>query len=85
MDREEELNKKYLDTLDLSRYLSKSNDVKTIIDLIEKDYDDNDNLPVELEGCIFNFFGNEDVAYYLANRYGLHVHEQVIYKYTLYK
>lgn len=85
MDREEELNKKYLDTLDLSGYLSKSNDVLTIIDLIEKDYDDSDDLPVELEGCIFNFLGNEDVAYYLADRYGLHVHEQVIYKYTLYK
>lgn len=82
---EEELNKKYLDSLDLSSYLSQSNDVQTIIDLIEKDYDDNDELPVELEGCIFNFLGNEDVAYYLADRYGLHVHEQVVYKYTLYK
>ena len=85
MDREEELNKKYLDSLDLSSYLSQSNDVATIIDLIEKDYDDSDVLPVELEGCIFNFLGNEDVAYYLADRYGLHVHEQIIYKYTLYK
>lgn len=85
MDREEELNKKYLDTLDLSGYLSQSNDVITIIDLIEKDYDDGEDLPIELEGCIFNFLGNEDVAYYLANRYGLHVYKQVIYKYTLYK
>lgn len=85
MDRKVELNKKYLDTLDLSSYLSQSNDVLTIIDLIEKDYDDSDNLPVELEGCIFNYLGNEDVAYYLADRYGLHVHEQIIYKYTLYK
>lgn len=81
----EELNKKYLDSLDLSKYLSQSNDVQTIIDLIEKDYEDNDDLPVELEGCIFNFLGNEDVAYYLADRYGLHVNEQIIYKYTLYK
>ena len=85
MNREVELNKKYLDTLDLSSYLSQSNDVLTIIDLIEKDYDDSDDLPVELECCIFNYLGNEDVAYYLADRYGLHVHEQIIYKYTLYK
>lgn len=85
MDREVELNKKYLDTLDLSSYISQSNDVLTIIDLIEKDYDDSDDLPVELEGCIFNYLGNEDVVYYLADRYGLHVHEQIIYKYTLYK
>lgn len=82
---EEELNKKYLDSLDLSNYISQSNDVQTIIDLIEKDYDDNENLPVELEGCIFNFLGTEDIAYYLADRYGLHVNEQIIYKYTLYK
>ena len=82
---EEELNKEYLDSLDLSSYLSQSNDVQTIIDLIEKDYDDNENLPVELEGCIFNYLSNEDVAYYLADRYDLHVNEQVIYKYTLYK
>lgn len=82
---QEEFNKKYLDSLDLSNYLSQSNDVLTIINLIEKDYDDSDDLPVELEGCIFNFLGNEDVAYYLADRYKLHVHEQIIYKYTLYK
>lgn len=82
---EEELNKKYLDSLDLSSYLSRSNDVQTIIDLIEKDYDDSENLPIELEGCIFNFLGNEDIAYYLADRYGLHVNEQIVYKYTLYK
>lgn len=82
---EEEFNKEYLDSLDLSSYLSQSNDVQTIIDLIEKDYDDNENLPVELAGCIFNYLSNEDVAYYLADRYELHVNEQVIYKYTLYK
>lgn len=82
---EEEFNKEYLDSLDLSSYLSQSNDVLTIIDLIEKDYDDNENLPVELKGCIFNYLSNEDVAYYLADRYELHVNEQIIYKYTLYK
>lgn len=80
---EEELNEKYLDTLDLSDYISKSNDVKTIIDLIEKDYNDSDQLPPELEGCIFNFLCMEEVAYYLAGRYNLRVNEQVIYKYTL--
>ena len=82
---EEELNKKYLDTLDLSEYISKSNDVKTIIDLIEKDYDDSDKLPQELDGCIFNFLGIDEIAYYLAGRYGLKVNEQVVYTYTLYK
>lgn len=82
---EEELNEKYLDTLDLSGYIEKSKDVKTIIELIEKDYYDSDKLPKELDGCIFNFLCMEEVAYYLANRYGLKVNEQVVYTYTLYK
>lgn len=81
----EKLNKEYLDTLDLDKYVNVSNDVQTIIDLIERDYDDKKFLPPELEGCIFNHLGTEDIAYYLADRYGKHVHEQVIYQYTLYK
>ena len=81
----EKLNKDYLDSLDLDKYINASNDVQTIIDMIEDDYDDKDFLPPELEGCIFNHLRTEDVAYYLADRYGKHVHEQVIYQYTLYK
>ena len=81
----DKINKEYLDTLDLNKYIAQSKDIQTIIDAIENDYDENDNLPDELEGCIFNHLGTEDIAYYLADRYGLHVHEQVIYKYTLYK
>lgn len=81
----EELNKKYLDTLDFSEYVNVSNDVQTLIDMIEDDFDDKEDLPPELEGCIFNHLGTEDIAYYLAERYGKKVHEQVIYKYTLYK
>lgn len=80
----EELNKRYLDTLDLEKYVKSSNDVQTIIDMIENDYDDKEFLPEELEGCIFNHLGIEDIAYYLADRYGKHVSEQIIYKYTLY-
>ena len=81
----ERLNKEYLDTLNLEKYINISNDVQTIIDMIENDYDDKDCLPSELEGCIFNYLGTEDIAYYLADRYGKYVNEQVIYKYTLYK
>ena len=81
----EKLNKEYLDTLDLNKYIAQSKDIQTIIDAIENDYDESDNLPDELEGCIFNYLGTEDIAYYLADRYGLHVYEEVVYKYTLYK
>lgn len=41
----EKLNKEYLDTLDLDKYINISNDVQTIIDMIERDYDDRDFLP----------------------------------------
>lgn len=81
----EKLNKEYLDTLDLNKYIAQSKDIQRIIDAIENDYDESDNLPDELEGCIFNYLGTEDIAYYLADRYGFHVYEQVVYKYTLYK
>lgn len=76
----ENINKKYLDTLDLTKYIQKTDDVETIINMIEKDYNGSDDLPTELEGCILNHLGTEDVAYYLANRYGKHVQEEIIYK-----
>lgn len=81
----EELNKEYLDTLDFDKYISQTKDIQTIIDMIEDEYDESQELPDYLEGCIFNYLGTEDIAYYLADRYGFHVHEQVVYKYTLYR
>lgn len=78
-----DFNVMYLDTLDLSGYLPQSSDVQTIMTLIQEDYDNNDELPDELEGCVFNFLDAEDVAYYLANRYKLNVHEEVIVHYVL--
>lgn len=81
----EELNKKYLDTLDLDEYISTSNDVYTIIDMIENDYDYSDDLPEELAGSIFEYLGTEEIAYYLADRYGKHVDKEIVYRYTLYK
>lgn len=81
----EELNNKYLDTLDFDKYISQTKDVQTIIDMIEDEYDESQELPDWLESCIFNYLGTEDIAYYLADRYGFHINEQVVYKYTLYK
>lgn len=81
----EDLNKRYLDTLNLDKYMNASDDVATIIEMIEDDYDDREDMPIELGGCIFNYLNAEDVAYYLANRYGKHVFEEIVYKYMLYK
>lgn len=79
------LNKDYLDTLDLDRYVNASNDVQIIIDMIEYDYDNKECLPQELERCIFNYLDTEDVAHYLADRYNKHVVEQVYNYYTLHE
>ena len=76
----EDLNIEYLDTLNLDKYMNASDDVKTIIDMIEDDYDGIEDMPIELEGCVFNYLDNEDIAYYLANRYGKCVFEEVVYK-----
>ena len=84
-ERTQELNKKFLDSLDLGKYISQSKDVQEIINMIEDDYDDSSDLPDWLEGCIFNYLGKEDIAHYLADRYGFHVHKQVICEYTLLK
>lgn len=79
----EEFNKKFLDTLNLDKYVESERDIQKIIDAIEYDYDDVD-LPIELEGCIFNYLGTEDIAWYFADRYGFGCTESIIYKYTLY-
>ena len=76
----EEVNKAYLDTLDLEKYISQSTDVRTIINMIEDDYNGSNILPDYLDGLIFNWLTTEDIAYYLAKRYGFCVHEHTAYE-----
>lgn len=80
----EMINKEYLDTLDLEKYINISNNVRTIMDMIENDYNNKSCLPPELEGYIFNHLGENGVAYYLADRYGKCVYKKRICKYILY-
>lgn len=76
---EEEANIRYLDSLNLDRFVEVSNDVGTIMGAIQEVFDDSPGLPAELQGCVFNCLGEEEFAYYLGKRYGKPVQEEVRY------
>lgn len=78
-EEEEEANIRYLDSLDLDRFVEISDDVGTIMDAIREVFDDNPGLPAKLQGCVFNSLGEEEFAYYLGKRYGKRVQEEVRY------
>ena len=78
-----ELNEKFLDTLDLDKYIKEYEFVDDMFSAISDDYDDSDILPKEFEGCVFNFMDDYELAEYLAKRYNLDLREQFISRYYL--
>ena len=62
-------NEKFLDTLDLKKYVEKSIYVDEIISAIEEDYEDSDVLPKEFGGCVFNWMDQYEVAKSLSANY----------------
>ena len=78
-EEEEEANIRYLDSLDLDRFVEISDDVGTIMDAIREVFDDSPGLPAKLQGCVFNSLGEEEFAYYLGKRFGKRVQEEVRY------
>lgn len=81
-DKGEKINKEYLDTLDLSKYLVVE-DLDAIIDCIEYEYNNSVDLPEELQGCIFNFLSKDEIHNYLVERYDLLSIEDVVITYRL--
>lgn len=77
-------NEKFLDTLDLKKYIKNSFYVDRIIDEIEEDYDGSDILPEDFGGCVFNWMDQYDVAKYLAYRYCKTFREEETVRYVLY-
>ena len=80
-------NIKYLDTLDLSEFIPKPGivaDVQPIIGAIAEKYDGSPDMPKKLQGFVFDWMDDEEVATYLAHRYGLQVMETVVTKFFLY-
>lgn len=77
-------NEKFLDTLDLKKYVEKSIYVDEIISAIEEDYEDSDVLPKEFDGCVFSWMDQYEVAKYLAHRYCKTFREEETVRYVLY-
>ena len=77
-------NEKFLDTLDLKKYIENSFYVDKIIDEIEEDYENSDILPKEFGGCVFNWMDQYEVAKYLAYRYCKTFREEETIRYVLY-
>lgn len=77
-------NEKFLDTLDLKKYIEEYDCVNDITDAIEVDYNGLDILPKELEGCVFNYMDLNEITNYLANRYNKNSRSVFIVKYYLY-
>lgn len=81
-DEDVTLNYNYLDTQDFSKYFKEGrHSLSEVMMKIEDDYDGKADLPVFLQGCIFNFLSREEVAHYLCNRYDLSFMEVIEYDY----
>lgn len=81
--RLEDLNKEWLDSLDLRPFVHAGDDVSYIVEQIEENFSSDPTMPEELEGEVFNFLADADVADYLSKRYDLKVWEEVEVHYYL--
>ncbi len=71
MNEEEQkgFNKRYLDTLDLKKYVKDYTNIFTIFNNIAKDFNKSERLPYELNGRIFKYLDKCDICEYLEKRY----------------
>lgn len=77
-------NLNFLDTIDMTPYLERSNNVENIMNMLEEDYDDTNKLPEELEGCLFNCITIDEFAAYLADKYNKNICETTKVTYELF-
>ena len=65
---------RFLDSIEIDKYIKKHRDISDIMDKIEEDYgyslEDN---PI-FEGCVFNWMSQEEFVDYLTNK-GYHIRE----------
>lgn len=62
------INLRFLDTIDFTPYLKTCEDVHELCLRVESTIDPN-IIPKELEGFVFDYLTEDDVAEYLAERY----------------
>lgn len=66
------MNYQFLDTIDFSEYFTdKEGNLSNIISRIENHYNNLPFLPASLDGCIFNYICESEIADYFTKRYGL--------------
>ena len=76
-DEEMKLQASLLDKYDFIPYLENCYKISDLIHKFEFDHD-NDDLPSEFDGFVFNFFGEEDIIDYLSNRYPQYCFPEII-------
>ena len=75
------INKMYLDKLDFSEWMQPGVMLEYVIDQAEAKYGQGAGMPDILDGELFNWMSNDEVAEYLGERYQMDLNEETITKY----
>lgn len=83
IDRVMKETKKFLDTIDIRKYLYDGKDLYDVIDEIEDDYEEavRDN-PI-FQGYVFNWMSTDEFGDYITERYGIQINEEVTIRYKI--
>lgn len=78
----------FYNTIDFTEFIHisfRKINVRDLMNCLEEYYDIShpNLLPVEFEGCFFNFVNEDEFAEYLSKRYGYKIVTEVIEKYWL--
>lgn len=74
---------KFLDTIDISKYLRNGKDLYDVIDEIEDDYGEQvENNPL-FQGYVFNWMAPDEFGDYLEKRFNIRINEEVNINYRI--
>ena len=68
IDKEFQINTDFLDTIDFTHFLNQYRQLGEMMVAIEDEYGDSE-MPIEIEGEIFNYYSTWDFKNYLEKRY----------------
>lgn len=90
MTYEEEINisEDFYNTIDFTKFINDGSyriKIEVLMNLLEEYYDlrHPELLPVEFQGCFFNFINEDEFAEYLNKRYGYKIITETIERYWL--
>ena len=81
----DKINRGFLDTIDFKPYLDKYEEIHELREAFENDYDNSNQLPEELQGCVLDTLDTYDFIEYLKTRYNLNIREETITHYYIIK